>query len=368
MFAKSNWAIENKVLGGACPSIEDEKKLKKMGVTVVVNLMEEKIRKGGYQPDNFKKGEVVFIHFGVTDMFIFNEDKDLIQLVDTILELVKNGEVVFMHCAGGHGRTGIVAVVVIAKYYNISEMDALSMWQKSHAGRSDLGKHGKPGRTPQTKEQLYQIHRVLTQNYTGNNTIYFYNDSGKYGEFSNLYISPVKYKGRVYSTSEHAFQAAKFDVGTVTSKFDEPSDVLATLEYQEIIRNASTPFKAKEYASQKIKGGYKWRTDMNGDIKKYLDKGVRLRSDWEDVKVNIMYEILIEKFTYTDKKSYKFFNTLLNTENKKLVEHTTRDHVWGDGGDGSGNNYLGETLMKLRKNARICILLTQKKRGVTFFE
>lgn len=39
---------------------------------------------------------------------------------------------------------------------------------------------------------------------------------------------------------------------------------------------------------------------------------------------------------------------LLDTEDATIVEHTRRDAYWGDGGDGSGKNWLGRLLMRLR--------------------
>ena len=36
----------------------------------------------------------------------------------------------------------------------------------------------------------------------------------------------------------------------------------------------------------------------------------------------------------------------------KLVEHTTNDAYWGDGGDGSGTNMLGRILMEVRERLR----------------
>ena len=39
---------------------------------------------------------------------------------------------------------------------------------------------------------------------------------------------------------------------------------------------------------------------------------------------------------------------LLGTGDAQLVEHTTNDHYWADGGDGSGRNMLGELLMRVR--------------------
>jgi len=43
---------------------------------------------------------------------------------------------------------------------------------------------------------------------------------------------------------------------------------------------------------------------------------------------------------------------LLDTGDAKLVEHTTNDDYWGDGGDGSGKNMLGRLLMEVREELR----------------
>jgi ribA/ribD-fused uncharacterized protein len=43
---------------------------------------------------------------------------------------------------------------------------------------------------------------------------------------------------------------------------------------------------------------------------------------------------------------------LLATGETPLVEHTTNDRFWGDGGDGSGKNMLGKILMQVRGELR----------------
>jgi predicted NAD-dependent protein-ADP-ribosyltransferase YbiA (DUF1768 family) len=40
---------------------------------------------------------------------------------------------------------------------------------------------------------------------------------------------------------------------------------------------------------------------------------------------------------------------LLSTGDAKLIEHTTNDSCWADGGDGSGKNMLGQILIEVRK-------------------
>lgn len=43
---------------------------------------------------------------------------------------------------------------------------------------------------------------------------------------------------------------------------------------------------------------------------------------------------------------------LLATGDALIVEHARRDSYWGDGGDGSGANRLGQILMRVRDQLR----------------
>jgi ribA/ribD-fused uncharacterized protein len=73
-----------------------------------------------------------------------------------------------------------------------------------------------------------------------------------------------------------------------------------------------------------------------------------LRRDWETVKVDVMREAVLAKFTqHPDLR-----RTLLATGDAALVEHTRRDAFWGDGGDGRGRNKLGRILMEVRARLR----------------
>merc|ERR1711974_268340 len=69
-----------------------------------------------------------------------------------------------------------------------------------------------------------------------------------------------------------------------------------------------------------------------------------IRPDWGNVKDGIMSQALEAKFTqHPQLRGY-----LVSTGSRKLVEHTSNDSYWADGGDGSGKNRLGELLMDLR--------------------
>lgn len=141
--------------------------------------------------------------------------------------------------------------------------------------------------------------------------INFYNVNDEYGEFSNFAAFSIKLKGKRWPTSEHYFQAQKFQNSA----------------HQEEIRKAKTPMIAAR---------------LGRDRKK------KLRRDWESVKDNVMREAVTAKFTQHD----ELRAILLATGEAKLIEHTTNDAYWGDGGDGSGRNMLGRTLMEVRERLR----------------
>ena len=58
-----------------------------------------------------------------------------------------------------------------------------------------------------------------------------------------------------------------------------------------------------------------------------------------------MYEAVLSKFTQHE----HLRQILLSTYDARLVEHTSKDNYWGDGGDGSGKNVLGQILMQVRE-------------------
>lgn len=73
-----------------------------------------------------------------------------------------------------------------------------------------------------------------------------------------------------------------------------------------------------------------------------------LRADWETVKDDVMREALRAKFS----QHANARDLLLGTGDALIVERTKKDRYWGDGGDGSGLNRLGQLLMEVRKELR----------------
>ena len=143
-------------------------------------------------------------------------------------------------------------------------------------------------------------------------TIHFYRPKDPYGEFSNFSPHPVEIDGRVWPTSEHYFQAQKF----------------AGTEHEERVRLAKSPMIAATLGR---------------------NRNLPLRRDWELVKEQVMLTALRAKFT----QHPALRELLLGTGKVELVEHTTNDRYWGDGGgNGSGKNRLGHLLMELREELK----------------
>ncbi|GAB5406136.1 MAG: NADAR family protein [Aureliella sp.] len=137
--------------------------------------------------------------------------------------------------------------------------------------------------------------------------IKFYSTADAYGEFSNFAAFPIRIGKRSWPTTEHYFQAMKFK--------DRAE--------QEEIRKAKSPMLAAR---------------MGRDRKR------KLRRDWESAKVNVMRDAVTAKFTQHE----ELRQLLLSTGNAKIIEHTSNDDYWGDGGNGKGKNMLGRILMDLR--------------------
>lgn len=142
--------------------------------------------------------------------------------------------------------------------------------------------------------------------------IYFYSTREEpYGCLSNFSRHGFELDGYWWATSEHYFQAQKFP----------------NIDWFDKIREAKT---AKEAA------------------KMGRDRRYPLRTDWEEVKDEIMQRAVLQKF----QTHGEIRQILLETGNELIVENSPIDYYWGCGKDGSGKNRLGEILMVVREILR----------------
>ncbi len=124
---------------------------------------------------------------------------------------------------------------------------------------------------------------------------------------SNFYRSEVELDGIMYPSVENAYQASK--------TFDQQ------------VRECMSTCKPSE--------------------SKRLGNAVKLRSDWESVKISIMESLVRQKFT----RHLHLRQLLLATDGLLVEGNWWNDTFWGVC-KGVGENNLGKILMKVREELR----------------
>lgn len=125
----------------------------------------------------------------------------------------------------------------------------------------------------------------------------------EYYFLSNMYPCSIKYNGATYRCVESAFQAQK--------------DLTSSYKFIE----------------------------LDGFQAKRLGRNVKLRRDWMDVRVKIMYELL----------KIKFSNPILLIKLCAVKEDIIEENSWGDTFwgvcNGRGKNILGRLLEKIKEES-----------------
>ena len=133
---------------------------------------------------------------------------------------------------------------------------------------------------------------------------------GEFDFLSNFYDAPVEYDGVLYLNNEAAFQAQKC-----------------------IAREERYAFAYLSAVKAKRKG-----------------RQMKLRDDWDRVKVGLMEEIVRSKFCQNPRLAAR----LLATGDALLAEgNDWHDTFWGvDSATGKGENHLGKILMRIREELK----------------
>lgn len=143
------------------------------------------------------------------------------------------------------------------------------------------------------------------------------NFSNEYQFLSNFYPETMEYKGEIYLSSEHAYQAAK-----ATNKEDKKK-----------VMDAPTCHLSKK-----------------------IGRSIKVRKDWDNIKDQVMLKILRAKFSDPELRE-----RLIETDGEELVEgNNWGDTYWGVC-KGKGKNKLGKLLMQVRDEIIEEIPFTQGK-------
>lgn len=142
---------------------------------------------------------------------------------------------------------------------------------------------------------------------------------GNYRWLSNFWYHEVELDGETYPSTEHAYQAAKTLDPNLRRQFR------FKIKYE-----GSEPFEYTPTCAEAKKMGGK----------------LEIRSDWEDVKVSVMENLLRQKFAPGSPLAQKLCETV-----DYYLEETNHwnDTFWGVCND-KGQNVLGNLLMLIRRD------------------
>lgn len=296
---RSSEFVKNKALFGSYLLQEHVNMFEKFGVRYFVDLTCD-------QEKNITpyKTKYTYIRYPIPDRRVPTDWKSFARFIITLGDIIKNlstGEKVYVHCKGGHGRSGIVVACLLCYLYNMSSSDALSKTTNYHNRRKEMREKWRRIGSPQTRSQKHFVAKFFESFFIYKNHTKYFSDS-----FNNDSSLSVKIPGfGTFPTATSAFNALK-----------DPTN-----------------------------SSYVRSLEMETDIDKIrqLELYCTPRSDWENIKDSVMYTVLKYKFSQHD----IIRKNIINTGLRNIVVMSS-DLFWGRL-ENSGKNMLGKLLMKLRK-------------------
>jgi len=296
---KCSYFIKERALFGSFPTQKDVEFFENMGVRYFLDLTTGQER--GTRTYNTR---YVHTRYTIQDGNIPDDPPGFWKLIRHICHVIGTlgeGEKIYVHCRGGHGRSGVVVACILCHYYRIPPQKALHLTKKYHNRRGHMREINKVIGSPRTIRQKRFVIDNFMPLYLGQHL------TGIGYRLSNGFICQVKTDLGVFRIVEAAYQAYK-----------DPEN----REYVQAQMNAMTIAESKAVALT-----------------------CNVRSDWESVKLEFMAEVLCCKFQQNE----RLLTELRRTGLRPIIE--VGDSYWGDGSvdGGVGQNVLGKLLVSLRE-------------------
>lgn len=289
---RCSFFIKNRAMFGSYPTQESINELESKGVRYFIDLTEENESK--ITPYTT---EYTYFSYPIKDHKIpvsWKTFAKFIIKVSNIIKELKSGELVYIHCKGGHGRSGVVVACILCYIFGFTPQEALDCTTKYHSNRSEMRDKWRKLGSPQRMCQKNFVYRFFDE-------LYFFRayKVGHTAGFSNFSLNPIHVPNiGTFSTAEAAFQAHKN---------------LENKEYVNAQINSKTP-----------------------SISKSIGKQINLRHDWPYVKDDIMKMVVKLKF----QQNPDILENLLRTGLRPIIQHSKYEN---------NDNKLGKILMNIRR-------------------
>ena len=108
--------------------------------------------------DALPNAKIDFLHLPIVDGSVTSDDL-VDRFCDDLIGKVLSGRRLYVHCWGGHGRTGTIIAVMLGRMYDVTTAQALARTQQLHDVRGDPQNVG----SPSTPVQVAQVRRLLAR-------------------------------------------------------------------------------------------------------------------------------------------------------------------------------------------------------------
>lgn len=154
-----SYFIKDKALFGSYPSDVSVKELEDNGVRYFVNLTYDDEDKIKQYHTNYQ-----IITYNIKDRSIPYDLLTFTQFISHLADIIKQlkiSEKIYIHCKGGHGRSGLVVACLICYIFKLSPYEALNYTSKCHSNRSVMREKWRKIGSPQTHLQKKFVHQLF---------------------------------------------------------------------------------------------------------------------------------------------------------------------------------------------------------------
>jgi len=124
-----SYFIPDKALFGSYPTTDRAKELENNGVTKYVDLTMPHEVKESYETSK------PIIHFAIIDRKIPYNIYTFCKFIIQVANMIKESDKIYIHCRGGHGRSGLVVACLLCFIYKYSPEQSIERTTFFHSQR-----------------------------------------------------------------------------------------------------------------------------------------------------------------------------------------------------------------------------------------
>jgi len=162
----SSYFIKNRALFGSFPTQDSVLELEDHGVRYFVDLTDiTKEKKISAYTTKY-----TYINYSIDDHSIPNDIlsfSTFVLKISNIIKKLNQDERVYIHCRGGHGRSGLVVACILCYIFNLSPQESLNYTTKCHSHRKNMRDRWRKLGSPQNYNQKKFVYKFFEP-------VYFY--------------------------------------------------------------------------------------------------------------------------------------------------------------------------------------------------